>query len=62
MRPRRDVERGCVTVGRLLAPAWARQLANDAEAEMLSSLRDALLPKLISGGLCRKRAEDFVVA
>ena len=34
---------------RLMAPAWERQEANDGQTATLAALRDALLPKLISG-------------
>jgi type I restriction enzyme, S subunit len=32
-----------------LAPMWSKQAANEVESEVLTSLRDALLPKLLSG-------------
>ena len=44
----------------LLAPCWARQDQNDKESHTLVSLRDALLPKLISGELRIKKAERVV--
>jgi type I restriction enzyme S subunit len=44
----------------MLAPLWARQEANDAEAATLAALCDTLLPKLISGELRIKDAEKLV--
>jgi type I restriction enzyme S subunit len=41
----------------LLSPCWARQDRNDAESHTLACLRDALLPKLVSGELKVKGAE-----
>ncbi|BBL74212.1 restriction endonuclease subunit S [Methylomagnum ishizawai] len=36
---------------RKLAPLWAKQEQNDSESRALATLRDALLPKLLSGEL-----------
>jgi type I restriction enzyme, S subunit len=47
---------------RLLAPLWIRQGANSTETIALVSLRDTLLPKLISGELRVKEAEKLVEA
>lgn len=47
---------------RLLTPIWAKQEANKAESATLTSLRDTLLPKLISGELRMKAAEKIVEA
>jgi type I restriction enzyme S subunit len=44
----------------LLEPNWARQSANDREVVTLTALRDALLPKMISGGLRVNDAERAV--
>jgi type I restriction enzyme S subunit len=44
----------------LLEPIWTRQQENDRESHVLAALRDALLPKLISGELRVKDAERFV--
>jgi type I restriction enzyme S subunit len=46
--------------GELLAPMWARQEANNAETETLVSVRNVLLPKLISGELRVKNAETLL--
>jgi type I restriction enzyme S subunit len=35
----------------ILAPMWSRQVMNDKESATLATLRDALLPKLLSGGI-----------
>jgi len=45
---------------RSLNPCWSRQEANHAESRTLATLRDTLLPKLISGELRVKDAERFV--
>jgi type I restriction enzyme, S subunit len=42
---------------RLLTPSWARQACADEESRLLVALRNALLPKLISGELRVKDAE-----
>jgi type I restriction enzyme S subunit len=47
---------------KLLTPVWAKQEANKAESATLAALRDALLPKLISGELRVKAAEKIVEA
>lgn len=47
---------------RLLSPLWKRQEVNDTEAAALATLRDTLLPKLISGELRVKDAEKRVEA
>jgi type I restriction enzyme S subunit len=44
----------------LLEPFWQRQAMNNKEARTLTTLRDTLLPKLISGGLRVKDAERFI--
>jgi type I restriction enzyme, S subunit len=44
----------------LLNPFWARQEHNNRESGTLTSLRDTLLPKLISGELRVKDAERIV--
>ncbi|HLG17043.1 MAG TPA: restriction endonuclease subunit S [Blastocatellia bacterium] len=49
-------------VANQIAPILARQSANVAEVKTLAGLRDALLPKLISGELRVKDAERFVEA
>lgn len=41
----------------LLGPMWTRQAQNELESQTLASLRDTLLPKLISGELRVKDAE-----
>jgi type I restriction enzyme S subunit len=46
----------------LLNPFWTRQEKNAEESSTLSALRDALLPKLISGELRVKEAENVVEA
>ena len=43
-------------VGRL----WKRQVANLGESDILTQIRDLLLPKLIGGELRVKGSEDFV--
>jgi type I restriction enzyme S subunit len=45
---------------RLLTPCWARREDNDRESLTLATLRDTLLPKLISGELRVKNAERYV--
>ena len=45
---------------RVMAPLLARQLANDLESRTLAALRDALLPKLLSGEIRIKQAEKLV--
>jgi len=45
---------------RLLAPVWARQATTDAQTLTLATIRDALLPKLISSELRVKDAETFL--
>jgi type I restriction enzyme, S subunit len=44
----------------LLTPFWTRQEQNEKEALTLAVIRDALLPKLISGELRVKDAERFL--
>jgi type I restriction enzyme S subunit len=46
----------------LLDPCWAQQDRNQKEASTLAALRDALLPKLISGELRVREAERAVAA
>ena len=43
-----------------LNPCWARQEHNNRESSTLTSLRDTLLPKLISGELRVKDVERFI--
>jgi type I restriction enzyme S subunit len=43
-----------------LNPVWARQKQNEEESRTLATLRDTLLPKLISGELRVKDAERFI--
>lgn len=47
---------------KLLTPVWTKQDANKAESTTLTSLRDTLLPKLISGELRVEAAEKIVEA
>ncbi|CAK0753974.1 type I restriction enzyme, S subunit [Azospirillaceae bacterium] len=47
---------------RALEPMWARQESNDREIETLSQLRDLLLPKLMSGEIRLRDAEQAVEA
>jgi type I restriction enzyme, S subunit len=42
----------------LLSPVWLRQRLNDQESATLTALRDALLPKLLSGEIRVKDAEN----
>jgi type I restriction enzyme S subunit len=44
----------------ILTPIWNRQRANDSESETLSALRDALLPKLLSGEIRVRDLETSV--
>ncbi len=44
----------------LLKPMWLRQARNEFESRTLATLRDSLLPKLISGELRVKDAERFL--
>jgi type I restriction enzyme S subunit len=46
--------------GRLVEPLYSRLAVNEYEAETLAALRDALLPKLISGEIRVKDAERIV--
>jgi type I restriction enzyme S subunit len=46
--------------GSLVQPAFARASAAARESRTLAALRDALLPKLISGELRVKDAEGFL--
>ncbi len=46
--------------GRLIKPLFARASATTKESRTLAALRDALLPKLISGELRVKHAEHFL--
>ena len=46
--PPYDVQKAFV---RLLKPCWSRQDQNDRESHTLATLRDSLLPKLVSGEL-----------
>jgi type I restriction enzyme S subunit len=50
------------TFERVAAPIDQRILTGEHESQTLSALRDALLPKLISGKLCIKDAERAVEA
>jgi type I restriction enzyme S subunit len=43
-------------------PLHARIVSNERESRTLAALRDALLPKLISGELRVKQAERFIEA
>ena len=45
---------------RVCAPLWQRALAAEEESLVLADLRDALLPKLLSGELRVRDAESFV--
>ena len=45
----------------LLKPLWSAQAANEAQGRTLAAVRDALLPKLISGELRIKDAAHLVV-
>jgi type I restriction enzyme S subunit len=45
---------------RLVAPLFGRIVSNEREARTVAALRDALLPKLISGELRVKKAEQVV--
>jgi type I restriction enzyme S subunit len=44
--------------GEVFDPLISKQIANDEENQILASLRDLLLPKLMSGEICLKDAED----
>lgn len=46
----------------LVAPQFARMLANDLEARKLAATRDLLLPKLMSGQIRLREAEKIVAA
>lgn len=43
-----------------ISPLWERALAAEQESLALASLRDTLLPRLMSGRLCVKDAEEIV--
>ena len=43
-----------------LKPIFALKYANDGQSLTLAAIRDALLPKLLSGGIRVKDAEKFV--
>ena len=45
---------------RLLNPFWVRQKKAHQDSAILATLRDTLLPKLISGELRLKDAERFI--
>jgi type I restriction enzyme S subunit len=47
---------------RTIEPLYAKQLANDRESLTLAALRDTLLPKLLSGELRVKDAENLAAA
>jgi type I restriction enzyme, S subunit len=44
----------------LLMPFWVRQEENEKSSRTLAAVRDALLPKLISGELRVNDAQQFV--
>ena len=46
--------------GKLIAPAFDRAIATDLESQTLAALRDALLPRLMSGELRIREAEKQV--
>ncbi len=46
----------------LLLPTWAQQVAQDKQSRTLLLIRDALLPKLLSGELSARDAERFLGA
>jgi type I restriction enzyme S subunit len=48
-------------VGALIGPVVDRQVANELESRTLAELRDALLPRLISGELRVPEAEAAVL-
>jgi type I restriction enzyme S subunit len=48
--------------GGIVSPLFAKMQANRAECVTLAELRDALLPKLLSGDLCIRDAEKMVEA
>jgi type I restriction enzyme, S subunit len=50
------------TFGRLVAPLFSRLAANERESRTVATLRDTLLPKLISGELRVKDAKQQVEA
>jgi len=43
-----------------LSAVWQQQQANDAESMKLATLRDALLPQLLSGAIRLRQAEKLV--
>ena len=53
--PTVDAQRAFVAV---LGPVWQQQRANAKESRILDALRDALLPKLISGEIRVKDTEE----
>ena len=53
-------EEGVRAVTRLFSPMMETQLANLKEAQTLAALRDALLPRLLSGELQVRQAEKLV--
>jgi type I restriction enzyme S subunit len=50
----------CSTFGKMVAPLFTKLRANIDSIKTLAALRDALLPKLISGELRVKDAEGFL--
>lgn len=48
--------------GKIARSVFAKMKSNDEESRTVSELRDALLPKLISGEICIKQAEIVVEA
>jgi type I restriction enzyme, S subunit len=57
--PRFEVQQAYV---QLLKPSWDRQRANEDECKALADLRDALLPRLMSGDIHLKQAEKIAEA
>jgi len=50
------------TASQVIDALYAKQLANDRESLTLAALRDTLLPKLLSGELRVKDAENLAAA
>ena len=50
----------CAAFNRMLAPLFEKVRASNVEAQSLASLRDTLLPKLISGELRVRDADSFL--
>jgi hypothetical protein len=57
--PQFDVQQAFV---RLLSPFWERQKQCDQECKTLAALRDALLPKLMSGEIRPREAKKAIEA